>query len=383
MAKKISYEVLFMPWADLRAAMKVGSIEFRPWDSVGDAGGASIQDYLRRYFACHVDHCGRPYGVATLVGSNDGFRTLSRAELTRARAAVDALIVATICPQVLQAVAADNRNIGPPTADRYQLVLQRFEPHDETLCISVGRSRHFEQLTDRLRITAPLDMGGSIALAHDEVMQALGRVISGKGPSEARKRIIRSLEWFRMAHTVGDGASELSALVMMSTAFEILLGIPDGAGKTEKFIAAVEQHVKPVGSLKITRTWKGKPRSYSLLGWWANDFYDLRSRVVHGDPVSNIRLRFKRWISHLIVADVVFWECLVRILFEHRLLGSDTRRLARMWDQVDPKQPAGFHEQHLLDLDFDFAAAHVALGWLAKPRRRKRRPLKPLVVSGA
>jgi hypothetical protein len=371
------HEALLMPWADLNRAIKVGSVEFRPWNPV-EVRDEKIRDYLEQYFACHVDHCGRSCGAATLIGCNETFREFSRGELSRARSAVDALIVATICPQVLRAVSTGNCNIGPPTADRYQLVRQRFQPDEKDLCISVGRSYHYEKLSDQLRITAPLDMGSKFALANDDVLQALGRVISGKGPSDERKRIIRSLEWFRMAHTVGDEASELSAAVMMSTAFEILLEIPNGGGKTEKFIAEVEGHLKRVDSLQLTKPWGKKSKSYSLPGWWANDFYDLRSRVVHGDPVNQQRLRFTRWITHLIVADVVFWECLVRLLFARGLLGSNIRRNARMWDKVDPKQPAGFHEQYLLNEHFDFTAAHVALGWLPKPDRRRRRSLKPL-----
>ena len=118
---------------------------------------------------------------------------------------------------------------------------------------------------------------------------------------------------------------------MMGTAFEILLDFPSGMRKSEYFADYINRHLTTVRSLADIRRINNQDRNLSLAACWAVDFYRLRNQVVHGDqvPRENLRFRPNHWLTHLIVADMVFEECLKRILFEHRLLGETAYELAR------------------------------------------------------
>jgi hypothetical protein len=294
----------------------------------------------------------------------------------KARLAADILLFSAVYPDVKAAVRGDNRNMAPPTADRFQLVNQSFTPGDRSFAVHSGGSIHVGQIGN-LTVTRPWDLGG-IGLPDDDLLQGLRRLFRRNVKADIRERVARSLEWFRLAHASGDAASALTKLVMMTTAFEILLQIPEGLGKTAKFIQAIESRLRRPQTKSETRLVpvkvgkkKGSTKSVtrSLPGWWADDFYDLRSRVVHGDPINLRRLKYKRWPTHLIVADVVFGECLVKELYDLRLFGHDIRRCSRRYDRLCPDQPSGWHERDLKDWLLGDCETHEQLGWLPKHKK--------------
>lgn len=78
-----------------------------------------------------------------------------------------------------------------------------------------------------------------------------------------------------------------------------------------------------------TRTHEsGRVFDLSLPACWVWDFYNLRSRIVHGDQVQAQELVFGDWITHLIVADLMFLLCMQAVLFDLRFLGDDVRQNA-------------------------------------------------------
>jgi len=371
--KKAHYEVVFMPWADLHKEYEVGPFCIVPWKKMAVRNKA-VKQFLDRYFERHIDHFGKAVdGIAVLVVDRS-FAPVPRHVVGKARAAIDMFIFATIAPGVVAAVRSGQRNLAPPTADAYQLVLQKFDPSDDTIAVTVGGTTNAGRLGNMM-IHKPWDVGGSCGFPDDGLLQGLGHLLKGRVKANVRKRLSRSLEWFRLAHVTGDGASLFTKAVMMSTAFEILFQIPDGPGKTSKFIDAVEAQVKRTDTVSDTRTitrgartWT---RTHSLPGWWADDFYDLRSRVVHGDPVEIERLRYKRWVSHLIVADVVFWQSMVEQLYSLRCFGADLRRMSREYDRMCPDKQPGWHEQELKDWLLGFDDVSRSLGWRPKKNGKK------------
>lgn len=359
-----------MPWADLHQEYALGPFRFVPW-SRATVGNRRVKEFLDRYFRRHVDHFGKPVKGVAIVTTDGSFAPLSKRVIERARAAADMFVFAVIAPDVAAAVCSSNRNLVPPTAEAYQLFLQRFDPSDDTIADTAGSSMHAGQV-EKMLFQKPRDVGVFAGCPDDDLLQGLGRLLKGKVKANVRERLCRSLEWFRLAHITGDGASPFTKAVMMSTAFEILFQIPDGLGKTKAFVQAVKSQMARPDTKTETRTItfkrgkkKGRTESIarSLPGWWAHEFYNLRSRVVHGDPVKHEDLRYRQWISHLIVADVVFWQCMVEQLYDLRCIGADVRRLSRRHDRVCPDEEPGWYEKELKDSRLGFDELSSGLGW--------------------
>ena len=357
-------EVLFMPWAGLGVPITIGPFQFVPWSklSVVDQG---IRDYLNRYFGRYVDHFGKAVKSVTLVSlDSDNFTPSPYLPHEEPRNAVNVLIFSTIGAQVIATVRDNDNNLAPPTADRYQLLQKSFRPTDEVVAVQVGGSTHIGAIKD-IFFPMPWDLGGRFTAPNEDMVAALGKLMDGTASRNIRTRIFRALEWFRLAHIASNGIGDLSRVVMMATAFEILFEIPEGQGKTKKFVEEVASHLKQPTTKMETRNVtikrrnkKGtsKPVNRSLPGWWANDFYDLRSRVVHGDEIDQERLRFRDWISQLIVADVVFWQCVTSELYQQGYLGSE---IHAMKDDPDAAPMVGLLECLLLDSN-----SHRTLGWI-------------------
>lgn len=360
MSKKPAYEILFMPWADLHQEYSCGPFRFVPW-SRATVRNAKVKKFLDRYFKRHVDDCGNPVDGVAIVTTDASFEPLSKRLIEQARAAVDMFVFAAIAPGVAAGVRSDNPSLGPPTADAYKLFLQRFDPSDDTIAVTVGSSTHVSRV-ERMVFHKPLDVGASAGFPDHHLFQGLARLLTRKVKADVRKRLCRSLEWFRLAHAGGDDVSLFSKAVMMATAFEILFRIPEGPGKTRNFITAVEKQLNRQDTLKATRTVSRKAKTFdrtqTLPGWWADDFYDLRSRVVHGDPVDVRRLRYERWISHLIVADLVFWQSLVQELRTLECCPADVRGVYR----------TGGRE--FVDSMLGFQRVNQKLGW--RPMKTKK-----------
>jgi len=347
-------EVLFMPWADLGTPLRIGPFQFVPWSSLSvvDSG---IRDYLDTYFGRHVDHFGRVVdSVAILLHDSHDFTPSAYRPYEQPRDAADALIFSTIAPQVVAAMRANDQSLAPPTANRYQLVKQNFWPGDEDVAVRVGDSVHAGRI-ERITFPVPWGVGGSFALPDEDMAGALGELLTSTAPSDLRVRMFRALEWFRVAHTVGDGTSDFSKVAMMATAFEILLQFPRGR-KRWFFVNKIESLLRRPETMTTTvNDPQGQPCTVGRPAEWASDFYRLRNRVVHGDELQSADLRFDGWITHLIVADVVFWQCVASELYQRDFLG---RSISTM--KADPLQAilAEPLENQLLGFE-----AHTTLKW--------------------
>ena len=358
------YEVHFMPWAGLTEELSIGAVRLRQWtpDVIRDK---AIADHLTRYFRCYVNNQGVPVNSITLVSVSDReFAPLSEQEAGEARAAIDALIFATISPSVNAAVSCNNRTMGPPAADRFQLISQAFRPGEDLIAVCSGSNQSLCRV-EKTRFSRPWGLGGSFGFPDAQLLAGMGTLLSSDDLADPRERVFRSLEWFRLAHMNGDNASELTKLVLQSTSFEILFALDENKGKTKQFIEAVERRITSTSTISACRTdWRGRTQNYSLPGWWAHDFYDLRSRIVHGDVIDLAAIQYAQWITHGIVADLVYWQCLVAELYELKCVGDSIRELAKELDAAFPDEEPGTAEPLLAEWFLGFKRYQRVLGWL-------------------
>lgn len=363
-------QISFLPWTGFKKNIKLGPVTFWPYyiEAKQKISDPAIKRHLDNYFRSYVDYQGKP--VDTIIVCSHGnvdFRSLSDFEYGDLRNAIDILIFGAIGPQIKRAVCANNRSWGPPSADVFELVTQNFHPGSDYIAVKTGSLINGGWKIGEITFPKPWATGGSLWSLEEELIEGFDKCFLDGFSVDFRERLFRSLEWFRLAHVEGSQVSILSKVVMMATGFEILLQFPR-EGKRKHFVDYMEKHIASNDFHKDNRTTdKGKSFTLSLAGCWAWDFYELRSLIVHGDTVPPA-LIYKDWITHLIVADLVFLECVKRELFDHKCIGNNVRSCAKEFDKLFHNNSEGTPTEPLARWFLGFNDVHRALGWIPKRR---------------
>jgi len=376
-------QIWFMPWADLGQELRLGPVIFWPFKKMAKSKiqDQSVLTHLHRYFGYYVDHRGQSVDTITICSrrTND-FRVLRGQKASDIRKASDALIFTIISDATKAAVCTNNRTLGPPSADRYELLTQNFQPGNNHLSIQAGSLLSGGWKIGDISFPMPWCLGGSFGSPNDKIIQGFDRAFGRGIPKDFRDRLFRALEWFRLAHTESDKVSSVSKVVMMATAFEIVLNLPMVGDKSGRFADELEKRCAITQSLRQTRLdRKGKNQTRAKVAWWGWDFYKLRNAIVHGDVIRPRQLKYlcqtRTWLSQLIVADLVFWQCVTKDLYDHDCIGSEARSLSASLDKLFPDEPSGSAEQFCVESFFQFDKVHRAFGWARK--RTKKKKIKP------
>jgi hypothetical protein len=374
--------VQFLPWAGLKEEWIVGPVTFWPFAT---SAGTKVQDegirnHLSKYFACHVDQRGAPVKSVT-VASNRAmdFREPTASEFKETRSACDAMIFSAIYPNAANAVKNKNGSMGPPSADRFQLITQYFTPGKEDIAIRAGSLMSGGWKLGEIRFSQPWCLGGFFKAVDKKTLTALSKVFDPGVNADANDRLFRSLEWFRLAHTELDEVSPLSKVVMMATAFEILLEVPNTPNKALWIAEKIEKQSRSDDSITETRelTLKRKKENVTLCkaAWWAWDFYKSRNAVVHGDDVKPTDLSFHApdmdWLTHLIVADLLFGEFVIWELDGLKCMDKEVDEFIKSINVIADKDPKGLPRPQAVRFMHNLSDVHRALGWmkpLPKPK---------------
>jgi hypothetical protein len=320
-----------MPWAGLKKSVTLGPVTFWPYRSEAEShiNDPKLRSFLDRYFESYVDNKGQSVDTISVCSyENINFFKLKDVEFKDLRSCSDAIIFSVIAPQAKNAVCANNNSFGPPSSDAFQLITQSFQVDNDYVHVRAGSLLSAGWKIGEVTFSRPWSMGGSSGIPDREIVEGLGKCFSLGFPRELKERLFRSLEWFRLAHTESEQISELSKIVMMATGFEILLEFPRN-GKRRYFTDYVEDNISSDKFTRGTRTdHRGKGFDMSLASCWAWDFYNLRSKIVHGDSVPNQGLIFRDWITHLI-----------RDLAAHLRAQRSVRRLRRILAESSVDSP--------------------------------------------
>lgn len=360
-------QISFMPWAGLNKSITLGPVSFWPYSKEAESkiNEPTIRNYIGRYLKSYVDNRGKSVDTITICshGKSD-FRILNDVEFQELRNCTDALIFSVIASQGKNAVCANNRNFGPPSSDAFELVTQNFNMANDYVHVKAGSLTSGGWKIGEITFSKPWSMGGSFGKPNEELISAFNKCFSSQFPKDIRERLFRSLEWFRLAHTESEQISDLSKVVMVATGFEILLKFPQN-GKRKYFVEYMERNISSNDFNRGIRVnHRGKDYDMSLAGCWAWDFYDLRSKIVHGESVPYSELIFRDWITHLIVSDLVFLECVKRELFKNKCIGRDVYECADKIARSAVEDEKQAITETLARWFLGLKEVHKALGWL-------------------
>jgi Apea-like HEPN len=158
-----------------------------------------------------------------------------------------------------------------------------------------------------------------------ELLEALVKFADFVTP-EATK-VFLALNWVRNACMNFDLFSPESRAVMLATAFEIYFNLPErlkGVELAERLERCLGKDTKvlPIALTKRVQKNKKKPADidFSVYGKWALDFYELRSKIVHGNEITKADWVTAKAKPHIVVALLMMRFCLHRFLAENGLL---------------------------------------------------------------
>lgn len=355
--------IAILPWAGLKQDILVGPVTFWPWDS-SRIQDEDIKNQLERFFKIFVDHYGKTANKITICShGKPDFHILDKREYNELRAAINIIVFSSIYPEVKRGVCSNNNSIAPPNAEHFDFFGQKFKiPDDSIVVVGTRSTAHFENI-DKVHISMPWGVPSYWGISStEELIGAFHKVFDTGFPEEVRERLFRSLEWFRLAHTEANNVSDASRVVMMSTAFEILLDFPEQQ-KSVYFAKQVENKLKKDKSISETRTHNNNQYTYTKAACWAYDFYQLRSKIVHGGEFRPQDGGYKEWINYNIIADLVFWELIVKELFEHNCLDERAKKWA---EKFQPNVKDGDYSEEFLNWTMGFDDYHKALDWISK-----------------
>jgi hypothetical protein len=101
-----------------------------------------------------------------------------------------------------------------------------------------------------------------------------------------------------------------------------------------------------------------------LAEWWSYDFYELRNSIVHGDNVPPERLKYNNKFSHIDIADIVFYECMIDIILGFylydRLSLGDKCKLILFGSKIKDNSIKNLTSELWLSAN----SIHKAFGWI-------------------
>ncbi len=312
-------QISLLPWLELNN-VQIGNAIFWKYDA-SIVSDTNTKFYLDKYVRCYVDKHQQPVKTITIASYKDKnyFEPLADAEYEELNFARNILCFLCICEQSRIALMNNNSSIGPPSSDIFDMVSQNFVPGTEDIAVKSGSMMSGGWILSEIHFQEPWSTGGFFKNINVHVLEAINRLLTDSESEDFKNRLLRSSEWFRLAHLENGSVSPLFRAVMMATAFEIIFDIPNIRDKAGLLSDKIDQTIARTGFTQVTRQYgknNEKSKTRSVAAWWGWDFYKLRNSVVHGDNIPMNNLIYTDWITQTIVADIMFYAYVVYLLRE-------------------------------------------------------------------
>jgi hypothetical protein len=286
-----------------------------------------IREYLRRYFGLYKTAKGRPETRIAVVSpvTGDPFPALQDLfKLSRFNNAIAACYLFNLPKTGSWPLCLSDNFTGlhqPFDADSDDPEIAfRFGSY-----LKVMQAGSWDYLTFATPQFMP-DMGQCKPV--DRLLRLVVGLVQDKSP--AVNGFFRSLEWLRIAFLNYENVPDDIRPVAMSSAFEALLDLPEFK-KADNFSKKVNE-LLPANKLPISsRLIRTKTVSDTAVGWWCRDFYDLRSKLVHGEQTQLQDYLHSTGAEHLKIAINIFEECVWGLLANWGILSPDDRMMEFVW----------------------------------------------------
>ncbi len=312
-------QISLLPWLEL-VDIQIGNAIFWKYDTSVISDG-DTKAYLDEYVRCYVDKHQKPVKTLSIASYKykNYFEPLTAEEYQELNFARNILCFLCVGEQSRIALANKNSSIGPPSSDIFDMVSQNFIPGTKDIAVKSGSMTSGGWTLDEIHFQEPWSTGGFFKNLNRHVLEAINKLLTLPEHEDFKNRLLRSSEWFRLAHLENGSISPFFRAVMMATAFEIIFDIPNVRDKAGFLSDKIDETIARDSFIQATRQYgknNEKSKTRSVAAWWGWDFYKLRNSVVHGDNIPMSDLIYSDWITHTIVADMMFYAYVVYLLQE-------------------------------------------------------------------
>lgn len=225
-------------------------------------------------------------------------------------------------------IVQNNRRMGW-VSDHFTLVHQNFILSEDFVGYQVGSYKRYTEYgieLERKRFIKPDYIIDDERFMYDEeLLQAFAKMIDAQ--SKEDDYIFSALEWVRSAHINPTNFRAEIRPVMLMTAFETLFNLSQNDKETDfanqlELLLGVEtfsildedsKTLQPLAKVKKHNA-RNKLKENTMYGWWARDFYSLRSEVVHKGLITDKDWKYLGGISHFEIALKMLNFCLYRLM---------------------------------------------------------------------
>ncbi len=277
---------------------------------------SSLKNAVQTLCDMYVDEQGEPLEqvtIATLDG-NYSFIPVKDSELEDLRKYVMGLMFSSV---------VENQNNAAWASENFILYHQPFGENPNWITYVSGsyvRLNHTLEISEK-RFIIPSYIPNSLMYRYDEkLLQAFANMIDAHRPEN--DYLFKALEWVRLATSNVEGLGAAARLVMLCTAFEVFFQLPE-YDKERLFAERLEDllDISSFGDAKpapLSRNKKnGKQisaRPNTMYGWWARDFYWIRSEIVHKGGLPASEFSNHNGVPHFTIAMKMLQFCFYKAL---------------------------------------------------------------------
>ncbi|OIO01809.1 hypothetical protein COY52_00540 [Candidatus Desantisbacteria bacterium CG_4_10_14_0_8_um_filter_48_22] len=311
-----NFLINFLPYAPVKEDIKIGKVLLWPFYKKKDEyiPDDTIKTHLEIIFKQYIcTETLKSLNEITIISLDDkiDFKELNPNEMEEVRSATSILSFCSIV----------NRDFSNPvSSDNFQIFLQRFKPGDDKIAPSHGSwIRHNVinlKIQDAKFITPFHICIPPFGIDYNEkILRGLEKVLMNRSKQE-EARTLRALEWFNYANINIDGFNYFTRIILMSIAFEILLG--GYQGKFE-FMEKVKGLMCETNEYTVEREIPDKDgkqvkECHTDKEWFAYDFYNLRNKIVHGNKLEETNEKHSSGEFYFELAISFFKECMKKTL---------------------------------------------------------------------
>lgn len=342
-------QVGFLPYVSLKDDLKIGNVLLWSFYQKKDKyiSDEVIKSQIERFLKQYVENSkGREFVKNVTIISyktTNNFNPLTPKQLRDVKDAATMLFFSTIIR---------NTNSWAFSSDNFQPICQNFVPGDDLITPTSGsyrtRSVAGLKIEDALFITPFYISHGSDICYDEKFLRALEKLQQDRNNQKLYRRIMTSLEWVAYADTNVNNFNRASRIVMMATAFEILLnGFKDRFDFMKKIKKRTCNDLDDLTShpfyryrrmrstRKIHYNWRKQSKNFSFKEWWAYEFYVLRNRIVHGERIKSKDFVNRKGEDYFLLSIQFFEECLKKLLAEKKYYSYDV--VADIWTEIYDK----------------------------------------------
>lgn len=310
-----SYTVTFLPWLRLQKTIEANGVAFWPFpqETIKFDPNKRFKRQLQLIFRGYKDPTGKPINNLTVASfPNEPFKDLINEE---------AKLMTELVRLLAFSVMAENQYYRQGgryfNATHFQHMHQRFRlgsryiaPHTRR---RDGGTWHGGYKHGELKFSIPLQSWGfHEATPNISLLHSLEVFLDLTTADAAAVR--QAINWFLLANSDLESASEETEMILMGSSFEALFQVQD----TQEKKAALMDRLPKLFSHFLTKKTKnaGIDGSIAMRSWkvrWIDEFYWLRSKIIHGGSIDRKRMIWNLQ-EHLTIAAILLQTAVKVIL---------------------------------------------------------------------